>query len=266
MNPNGVINPFRLSRRRIVEIAEDLSISYKRMSLDCPDILFTISFDHLYDSLIYPEYGISLEEGEDLGEVDGEKILGYYDYTNNVIVLDAILDDRSQLISRKKAFTAWHELGHALLHGAWLRANAAVHRDARVVTCESSFSSYTTDRLERQANLLAAHAAAPTWFLDYVLKSTFRLARPIEFRGPYEYWLEVHGIRKLTYAENFRELCLGIARQIQHRFGALSIESLSYRVEESVWVSDVTRAYSNPERLFRSIPVTETTFVPCGAG
>jgi hypothetical protein len=250
------MNPFRLSRKKIVLIAETLTRSYARMHGDTPKNYFTINFDHVYDTLVYPRYGILLEEGDDLGECNGEKILGYYDAFTNTISLDGILNDTSDLISRKKVFTAWHELGHAILHRAWVRTHVGQFSDGRIVTVESAISMEASRKLEQQANLFASHAAAPQWFLDFVIQSTYDLNRPIRYVGPARYWLEVWGCRRMCPICTFAELCMNIAYHIRHRFGGLSIESLSYRVHSSRWVTDVTLpSRPCPTPLFRTAPI-----------
>jgi hypothetical protein len=254
------IDPLRLSRKQIVAIAEQLSRSYAWLHGDFPANYFTIGFDHMYDTLIYPKYGISLEEGDDLGEHNGEKVLGYYDANANTIALDSILNDKSDLVSAKKVFTSWHELGHALLHGSWLRAHPGRYADGRVITVESGILPETVDRFERQANLFASHAAVPQWFLDFVLESTFRLTRPIRYVGPARYWLEVWGCKKICPVSRFQELCVDIAYQIRRRFGGLSIEALSYRVRASRWVVDVTESV-----LPLSMPLLRTAPIQVGA-
>jgi hypothetical protein len=225
----------------LIGIAEQVPWSYALLHGDCPKHCFTINFDHIYDNFIYPNYGISLEEGDDLGYDDnGEKILGFFDATTNTISLDGALGNRDELIHGKRVFTAWHELGHAILHGDWLRSHPGRFKGGRIITTESALNEQTTDRFERQANLFASHAAAPRWFLDFVLMSTFRLTRPIRFIGPAPYQLFVWERRKICHPATFQELCRDVAYQIRHRFGGLSIEALTYRIESSQWMLNVT--------------------------
>jgi hypothetical protein len=251
-----VADPFRLSRKRLIGIAEQISRSYASLHGDWPANYFTINFDHIYDTFIYPCYGVVLEEGDDLGYNGGEKILGFFDATTNTISLDGALNSRDELIHAKKVFTAWHELAHAILHGDWLRSHPGRFENGRIITTESALSEQTTNRFEWQANLFASHAAAPSWFLDFVLISTFRLTRPIRFIGPALYWLDVWGRRKMCQPATFQELCRDVAYQIRHRFGGLSIEALTYRIEGSKWMHDVTKT-AEPATLplLRTAPV-----------
>jgi len=248
-------NPMRISKSRIIQIAESLSYSYVQLHGSTPKDFFSISFDHVYDTLIYPQYEIALEEGDSLG-MDGEKkILGHYDVLAATISLDAALCDKSNSLSSKKAFTFWHELGHAFLHTEWLRTQIARFPDGRFITTDLSISPETTEKLERQANLFASHAAVPSWFLDFVLKSTFNLDHPIFYRGPNTYWLDVWGQRKLCEIGSFSELCRMIAYNIRNRFGGLSIESLTYRIESSPLLINVSHEKTMPPRLMRAASV-----------
>lgn len=248
----------RLSRKRIISIAESLSDSYAKLYGSLPPNCFSISFDDVYDSLIYPTYGITLEEGDDLGFHNGEKILGCYEPIGNIIRLDALLNDPNDLRHHKKGFTFWHELGHALLHGEWFRTYPGTTSDKRIITFEDSLSSAAEGRREQQANLFAAHASVPIWWLNYVLKSTFDLNRPIRYIGPAKYQLYPWNDRRECRVETFQELCMDIAYLIRHRFSGMSIEVITNRIRESDYVVDVSdhrdqRTSSIP--LYRTSPV-----------
>jgi hypothetical protein len=193
-----------------------------------------------------------LEEGDDLGEIDGEKVLGYYEAQTNTISLDAVLNNSSHPLHWKKTFTFWHELGHALLHGEWMRRNPGSCPDSQLITVESDISASTTKRLEQQANLFAARAGAPQWFLNFVLESTFRLTRPFRYIGPGTYWLDVWGCARLRTVSSFEDFCRNISYQVRHRFGGMPIESLTYRVMESEWVIDVSEEIQSSEQSFRA--------------
>ena len=48
------INPMRLSRTRIIQLAEKISRDYARLHGETHPNLFTINFDHVYDTLLIP--------------------------------------------------------------------------------------------------------------------------------------------------------------------------------------------------------------------
>lgn len=231
-------DPRRLSNKRVAKYAEQLSKAYAYSCGDVPALAFTLNFDVAYDDYLYPEFGILLEEGEELGyDQGGEKILGVYDAESNAIALDQVLEEEE---SARRTFTAWHEVAHALLHRTWIRSNGGMYQDSKTKTSTSSLDREVVDRLERQANLFAGHVAAPKWFLDFAIKTTFQLDRPLAYRGPFSYSLYPHGIRKQCQIESFEQFCMLIAYQIRDRFGMLSIEALMYRIPASDWVVDTT--------------------------
>lgn len=253
--PFEFIDPMKLSRNRIIQIAECISHAYVHLHGRFPAKFFTINFDHVYDTLIYPKYGVSLSSRHELGVNGEEKVLGYYDVYTNTIAIDAALSNAHGVLHSKRVFTCWHELGHAFLHSQWMRAQIRRFPDGRTVTLESSISLATSEKLEQQANLFAAYASVPRWFLDYVVRSTFRLDHPIYFRGSGEYWLDVWRRRKMCRCNSFHDLCMNIAYNIQHRFGGLSIEALIYRIQDSAFVKDDSHNTSQPFTLLRTAPV-----------
>lgn len=145
-----VIDYRRLGRKRIIEIAEKVSWSYALLHGKTPKNYFTLNFDAVYESYIYPTHGINLDETEDLKFDDhGEKVLGCYDPADNTIHLDPVLNDKEDLLHHKKGFTFWHELGHALLHGGWIRQRAGLV-GTRLITTETSLTSDALAKMEQQ--------------------------------------------------------------------------------------------------------------------
>jgi hypothetical protein len=232
----------RFSPQWIVQTAEELTRNYVRATNPDP-ALFTMNFDHVYEHYIYPEYGIVLEEGYELGhDAQGAKILGTFDFETNVAYLDAILGPPNR--DPRRIFTCWHEVGgHGILQGSWFRRELARSPRSRyAVTTEWSIDRRTEHTLERQANLFAAHAAAPTWFLRQVLGNTYEATRPVRYTGPGRYCLSVNRTTVFRDANDFDHLCQIVAYYISSRFGGLSLEALGYRLAEIGFVADVSRA------------------------
>jgi hypothetical protein len=264
------IRPLAATNAAIIQQAEQFTRQFAWTMPSFPAELFTINFDYIYENYIYPEFGIELKEGCKLGCDDaGEKILGAFDVERNVVYLDRVLDDRKELVRHKRVFTCWHEVGgHAILQGDWLRSEASRLGKLGIVTTESSLTEHAVSVLERQANLFAAHAAAPTWFLDYVIRATYELRQPFRYIGPRDYWFCVQGTGVRRHLSSFNELAKVIARDVQHRFGGLSIESLSYRIEASRWLIDDGPSYpsSSPLTLFRTMPTSSIATFANAAG
>jgi len=234
--------------------------------------LFTVNFDHVYEHYIYPEYDIVLIDDHDLGyDENGVKILGSFDPQANRAYVDASLQPEYK--DPRRVFTCWHEVGgHGVLQGDWLRQELARLRHAtRVVTTAESISPNTAIALERQANLFAAHAAAPTWLVKLAMKETFALTRPIRYVHPARYSLNVGGTTVFAEIDDFDHLCRQVAHHIKWRFGGLSLEALGYRIAELRFVVDASVSHFRLHRVSRDsgsqMPVPSTsgasTAVPC---
>lgn len=245
------------SPRRIVETAENISRQYALL-VEPELALMAISFDGAYEQVIYPDFGIVLVEDEDLGfDDDGKKILGQYDPWENTAFIDASLHSTTR--DPRRTFTCWHEVGgHGILQGDWLRQQLGRNRRGDcVITTEDSIDLATTHALERQANVFASHAGAPTWFLNHAIRETYRVTRPIRYVGPGKYCLDVRGHCQRYDVEDFNDLCRVLALNIQWKFGGMSIEALSYRIEDTPFVVDVTR---RSFRLQRTAKVASPVF------
>jgi hypothetical protein len=228
------------SDQGIVQKAEDLTRDYMRATKPDPAIV-AISFDHIYENYIYPKYEILLLEDCDLGlDEQGNKILGKFDIETNTAYIDAIMGPRSG--DKRRVFTCWHEVGgHGILQRQWLHRELARFRHLRyIVTTEASLDRQTQYKLDRQANLFASHVAAPTWFLQYVIRDTFQTSRPIRYIGPGKYDLSTKTFTYSQYVKDFNELCWKVASPISWRFGGLSNEALGYRLAQVRFVIDVS--------------------------
>jgi hypothetical protein len=247
---NGGIQPLRKSQVEIIQAARFL---VRRYVEELGDIaILGMNFDILYESVIYPDYGIILEEGHDLGfDSDGLKILGEFAPESNTVYIDSAV-----CVTRKdprRVFTLFHEVaGHGVLQGDWLRAEfTRLRRVGRLATTEMMLDPATENSLERQANLFAGHVAAPDRLLDHWMERRLHLSGPVRFNGSGEYCVQ-EGTRTSNYhANTLMDVCRRLARAIQPFFGGLSIEALSYRVAERGWAVSVVQ----PEfRLRRSAP------------
>jgi hypothetical protein len=236
-SPLNRIRPLAISRDGIIFQAEELTKKYAWQS-NLEVGVFAINFDAIYEQIIYPDYGIELRDDLNLGfDADGSKILGQFDPASNTAFIDASLTYNDP----RRTFVCWHEVGgHGILQGVWLRRQLARMRYS-IVTTEESLSPQTIDVLERQANLFAAHAGAPTWYLNFVLCKEFALTRPIRYIGQGEYCLDVRKHMKRYTVESLNELCRIIAYHIRYRFGGLSVEALSYRIQQLPWITDISR-------------------------
>lgn len=228
-----------------------------------------LSFDDVFAQVIYPNHEIELIEDFDLEcDSSGLKPLGRFDVLNNRALIGIAAGDP------RRAFTCWHEVGgHGVLQGAWLRQQFGQGHVESIVTTDVSISAKTENLLERQANLFAANASAPRWFVREVIARTYKLNLPHIFRyiGPSHYDFDVRGTCQKRRINSFDDFCLSIARDIKHLFWGLSAQSLSYRVKESGLIlnsaapklllnripSQIPRkAYSGAQRVDRVLAMT----------
>jgi hypothetical protein len=234
---------------QIINRAEKLIEDYRSIVGTSTMLHQGLHFEDVFEQVIYPNYEIELDESKDLGfDENGKKILGCFDPKGNRAFIDNSLED-----DPRRVFTQWHEVGgHGVLQGEWLRNQ--LNRQRTIVTTEESLSPNTISILERQANLFASHAAAPSWFVDAVIVKIFRPTKPFLFFGPCRYWLDVNGMICCHHVDGFDELCRLIAWKIQRFFGGLSKEALGYRIKESPRVVDRTIPTTLLFRLSPSYP------------
>lgn len=250
---NGIRAP-KFRPAQIIQSAKRLSRQYaEKVGLRLV-LAGGLTFESVHKHFILPYYGIQLIEDIDLGVTgDGKKILGQYDVENNIAYLDSCMNrDKGD---PRRVFTCWHEVGgHGILQGDWLRSELRrIDRNPMIVTTETSITPQTTAVLERQANLFAAHAAAPHWLITHAVQRTFQLSRPFRFIGPGVYCFDVGSGTRYRDIGSFGELCRVIAHYIHGYFGGLSKEALGYRIEESRIAIDQTRGLTLP-RLTSSVP------------
>lgn len=239
--PNGQrrnLQAPRWSRREIIDAAGRLMARYEAIVGRDYIQSHGLHFNDVYERLLYPEFQIDLYEEADLGTDDhGEKILGRYDVDANVAHLDRVIAPESG--DPRRAFTCWHEVaGHGALQGDWLREQLAAGGRGFVNVTDVSLSPDEERVLERQANLFAAHLAAPDWLINYAVHTILRPTRRFVFFGPCLYWLDVHGVPIRKHVADVADLCGWIGSKIAGYFGGLSAQALGYRIREMGWVRD----------------------------
>jgi hypothetical protein len=236
--PNEVLAP-RWTNDAIIAAARRLIGQYESIVGRDYILHHGLHFDDVYEKLIFPKFGIDLYEDEDLGvDAKGRKLLGRYDVKAKAAHLDRVIARDSD--NPRRIFTCWHEVaGHGALQGAWLQNQLQQrhHHDFVEVT-EVSLSPGAERVLERQANLFAAHVAAPDWLINYGINTTFRPRRRFLFIEPCVYWLDVNGLKVNKYVVDTDDLCGWIGSKISGFFGGLSAESIGYRIRELGWVDD----------------------------
>lgn len=214
--------------------------------------IFGMNFDLLYEHVIYPDFGIVLEERASLGfDTDGKKVFGEFDPIANTAYIDA--DLAPEVNDPRRVFTLFHEVaGHGVLQGEWIRSEFdRVRTVGRVTTTEDMLDPRTTNILEWQANLFAAHVAAPTWLLAHWMQHRLHLHRPVCFTGRGEYCVDIAGHTSLYFADTIDDVYRRLASCLKPFFGGLSVEALSYRVAETGWAVDMSKGQFRLRRTAR---------------
>lgn len=228
-----------LSQRAIAAIAGALFSKYCDRVGDSEVKQRGIIFRRMFDEIIAPEYGISLVDGIPLGNsIDGRPLLGLYDIETNTAYIDTAIGPHSN--DPRRTFTLWHEVGgHGVLQGEHLRKQFRQGDAAsKVQTTSASIASTTRNLLERQANIFAAHAAAPVCLVRAQIQNSMRLNHRIEFTKPSMYNLQKHGGTIECWIDSYEALCSAVARIIQPYFGGLSVEAIGYQVRLTELVVD----------------------------
>jgi len=252
------LKPEILTNGEIQNRAERLTLNFaEQVGLDVARL--GINFQVVYEEIIYPDYGIEIQEGLDLGFDDaGKKIFGRFLPVENIVQIDRVISHNHN--HPQRAFTYWHEVGgHGVLQGEWLRKQVKLHGGlSSIATTEDSLSFGVVNALERQANVFAARAGAPNWLLYHVVAETMDLTRPVRYIGPFKYSLQIRGRTETVTVKSFEHLCWIIGKRIQFRFGWLSAEALGYRIAETSMVKDFAKSRFELHRVGndrRSIPV-----------
>lgn len=195
-----------------------------------------VSFDGMYEAVIYPKYEVICDKSEDLGvDNKGVPILGKFLPRENVALVDRKLFDTAD---PRRIFTQYHETaGHGILHGPYLRKNA--HKYPKMYSTEKSvglskngFDWGQMNTVEWQANTFAANVASPLNFVYCVWVKMFGMWRKMRYTGPGYYSLcTVTGTNLHFYIGSVSELAWRIADLMKRYFGGLSSQSLSYQVQ-----------------------------------
>jgi hypothetical protein len=239
---NDGIRPLKRSQAEVIKAAE--SLTYRYVEEIKENALLGMNFDILYEHVIYPDYGVLFEDGCSLGfDADGNKILGQFEPGSNTAFIDAELSP--DLKDPRRVFTLYHEVaGHGVLQGDWLRSEfKRVTTLVRTTTTEAMLDPRTTGSLERQANLFAAHVAAPTWLLNYWMRTRLRLEHPVRFISRGQYCVDEAGHTSFYFADTFNDVCRRLAWSLKPFFGGLSVEALSYRVAKVGWAIDQSKTH-----------------------
>ena len=216
----------RLSAVQIENIVSPILFRYN-------DLRSSIKIDEFIEHLKL-EYGLKFDFTQDLENVNGKKIVGFFDVENTEILID-----KSILLSKKFPFVLGHELGHFFLHSK-LKVNQERYDDF----ADSEYDFFTdrhnlvNDRnwIEWQANKFSISLFLP--------KALF-LSRLIEYRysigisRPEHIYLDGQTINKQDYYKTVDYLSA---------YFGISKTAVKFRIEELNLIT-----YAKPKSDFRSV-------------
>lgn len=228
--------PFPLTHIR--QVADRLYADYVRAVGETSLLSRGIRFREFYEEVVYPQFEVGIEEGYDLGvDDDGKKILATYEVRDNTVVVDRCIGPDAG--DPRRIFTLHHEVvGHGVLQGDWLREQLAAGHPHLVRTTAESLRMATIDRLEKQANAIAALTAAPEPVVVAAVAGVFRPSKLFKFPGPCHYWLCPNGQAQRVWVDSAQELASRIGFFVRGRFDGLSAEALGYRILSIGFVRD----------------------------
>lgn len=253
MSTSGLkITAPRLTKSSIVGAAARLSKQYEDIVGREYIARNGLHFLDFYEKVLYPRFKIDFYVDCDLGaDADGNRLLGRYDVEANAAYLDISMS--CELGDPRRIFTCWHEVaGHGALQGAWLQKQLQRTEQFKSIDVTArSISPYAERQLEWQANVFAAHVAAPDWLVRYAVRTIIAPGRKLPFYGPCWYCLSAEGLQDRRYLVDFGELCAWVGRKVSRLFGGLSAEAIGYRVADLGLVENLTTPDLRSDRASR---------------
>ena len=98
----------------------------------------------------------------------------------------------------------------------------------------------------RKPCLFAAHAGVPSNLLAFFLRKRLGVTRPIRYLGPATYQLMVQNKLQYYRVSDRLEMCRVLASHVKRYFGGMSVEAISYRIDECGIVKDCSNDAQSP--------------------
>lgn len=180
----------------------------------CKDVI--INIQDMYDSVLYPEYGIILKTNFDLGEYEGRKVLGKSIFNEKTILIDKSITNKN---NPEIALIIAHEVAHLLIH----TEQDTLHP----YTAEKTiFNEYFLN--EMCADHFARNLIMPSEFVAYRFIQLYGMQTV--YTGPGDYCINQTSVSILSLLD----FCQKLAEPLTHYFSNVSKDELGYRLRSLI--------------------------------
>ena len=221
-------------------------VSYLREKEIDTNNIFIFDLMDIYETVIYPEYEFQLKTNYDLGDIEGQKILGKTIFSEKLILIDKSIS----LVNKdpRFIFTLGHEIGHVVLHN---------ENDLQNPTTIKTLSG-TKDVIELQANRFAENLIMPDNYVKQFIVQYFNLRKPFKYFGAQEYNFKGRKIKVNSY----KEFCEVIAYYLRKYFSNVSKASLGIKISTIGLIDNRTNETINEniyDALLKKIGFSDNT-------
>jgi len=238
-----------ISNAEVIKLASVCVQKYiQEMGWKVPNDI-TMNILEIYESVIYPEYEISLNTEHNLGTNGEQKILGKMLSKEKIILIDRSINEESH--DPRFTFTLGHEIGHAVAH---------VGQSAYFRCTEYTIYDKVQNLQEYQANLFAENIIMPDGFVKNRFEYYYDVNRPILYKGAGCYNIGM-GNKKIDI-NSLAHFIWILAAPLTGYFSNISKESLAYKIlkigvvknetEENLIFDSLGQSFSGSKRkIFR---------------
>lgn len=225
----------RLSKHEIRQIAQHHTNRFEQVVGSQTIAAEGFAFSLFYEQYAKPLLGVRLIDGVDIDQPDdGSEVLGRYIPSLDLIQISTIVGPGSA--DPRRAFTLWHEMGHAILH-SYFKDRRLLGRETQ--SPRSTTSDHAAGRCngdaEWQANVIAGMLGAPARWLRFAVYTALNCDKSIIFTSPTTYTIGRDHCSRV-WCDSVDELAEAVARRIALRFGGLSVQSIAIQLKEERFV------------------------------
>ncbi len=192
------------------------------------DVFFDLK--SLYESVLYPEFEIKIELQADLGEKNGEKVLGKTIPKNQVILIDRIISP--PIRDPRFTFTWGHEFGHGVLH----RTAPQLFRCTQL----EIFEQPHIRQKEIQANQFAANLLMPDALVLLKFYQYYGKGVRLRYTGPAKYNLTANERTRSFQVYTLTDFCISVAEPLTKFFANVSKTAMGLKLLKLKRIENLT--------------------------